>query len=171
MTIRCFGRFGVSKGMEEVKFRTEKAEELLAFMIDHKSGYVSRSEIIERLWADFDGERAIIHFNTTLHYVKKALSAYGIQIPITYDRGGYRIDLQGIDCDYIRISSFLKEKKSLGHWSIREYEEIARVLEEEYLSWCDYEWAAIKRLWLEEEYFQLLLILAASIQNSNSVAK
>lgn len=88
--VRCFGKFCVTAGSEEVKFRTEKSEELLAFLIDKRGEFVSRSEIIDTLWEYFDGDKALIHFNTTLHYVKKALLSYGIHISILYERGCYK---------------------------------------------------------------------------------
>jgi len=34
MQVRCFGKFKVIAGSGEVKFRTSKAEELLAYLID-----------------------------------------------------------------------------------------------------------------------------------------
>lgn len=160
INISCFGRFIVSKGIDEVKFRTEKAEELLAFMIDRRGGFISRSEITDCLWADFDGERALIHFNTTLHYVKKALLQYGINIPFTYDRGCYKFDIQDLNCDYLKFCSFLDKNKIPSSGNIMEYEETANLFKEEYLSGWDYNWAAVKRLFLEEQFFQMILAMA-----------
>jgi two-component SAPR family response regulator len=155
---RCFGRFGVSTGSEEVKFRTEKAEELLAYMIDKRGRFISRSEIIDSLWPDFDGDRALIHFNTTLHYVKKALLQYGIQIPFTYDRGGYKFDMEGINCDYLKFCTFIEKAKIPGPENILEFEETAGLFTGEYLSGWEYGWAAIKKLVLEEQYFSLIAL-------------
>lgn len=160
INIRCFGKFTVNIGSEEVKFRTEKAEELLAFMIDRRGSFISRSEIMDRLWADFDGERALIHFNTTLHYVKKALLSYGYQISLIYDRGGYWFDVSGIDCDYLKLCSFLEADKKPGQDNILKYEEIVKLFIGEYLSGCDYDWVAIKRIQLEEQYQSLILNMA-----------
>lgn len=157
INIQCFGRFGIIKNREKVKFRTQKAEELLAFMIDRKGSYVSRSDIIDNLWGDFDGERALIHFNTTLHYIKKALLAYGIQIPITYDRGGYKFDVAGLDCDYLKLSNFVEEGKIPSQENIFRFEEIVGLYQGEYLLGCDYNWVAIKRQLLEEQYVQLII--------------
>ena len=160
ISVICFGRFAVYQGSNQVKFRTEKAEELLAFMIDHGGEFISRSEILDQLWGDFDGERALIHFNTTLHYVKKALSAYGSHIPFQYDRGGYVFDIQGMNCDFLKVFIFLKEKKPLEQSNLWEFEEIAEILQKEYLSGRDYEWVMMKRIQLEEKYFHIILEIA-----------
>lgn len=160
INISCFGRFNVSKGTDEVKFRTEKAEELLAFMIDRRGGFISRSKIIDSLWADFDGERALIHFNTTLHYVKKALFQYGIDIPFTYSRGGYRFEINDLNCDYLKFCSFQDKNKIPSPENILEFEETADLFKGEYLSGWDYDWAAVKRLFLVEQFFQMILGMA-----------
>ena len=169
--VRCFGRFGISNGREEVKFRTEKAEELLAFMIDRRGSFTSRSKIIDSLWPDFDGERALTHFNTTLHYIKKALLLYGIHIPFTYDRGGYKFDMSALTCDYQKFSSFVDKAKIPGQEDILEFEETADLFMGEYLSGWDYEWAAIKRLLLEEQLFSLILQMAEYYKGTGSYQK
>jgi len=158
--IRCFGKFRVDNGTEEVKFRTEKAEELLAFMIDRRGSFISRREIIDSLWADLDGEKALIYFNTTLHYVKKALLSYGILIPFSYDRGGYEFNVTGLDCDYLKLCSYVEEGKILGQENILQFEEIAGLFTGEYLSSYDYNWVAIKRLLLEERYLTIILAIS-----------
>ncbi len=158
--VRCFGRFTVSNGIEQVKFRTEKAEELLAFMIDRRGSFVSRSEIIDSLWADFDGDKALIHFNTTLHYLKKALLQYGIRVPFTYDRGGYKFDMGDLVCDYLEFCAFTEKGKAAGNENILEFEATADLFMGEYLSGWEYDWASVKRLLLEERYIFLVLGIA-----------
>ncbi len=160
LSVRCFGRFGVNSGSEEVRFRTEKAEELLSYLIDSKSGLVSRSKILDNLWADFEGDRAITHFNTTLHYVKKALLQYGIQISILYDRGSYRLDTEGINSDYIEFCSFAEKHEAATWQNISRFEEIVKLYTGEYLLGWEYDWVAGKRLLLEEQFIHLLLEIA-----------
>lgn len=158
--VRCFGRFSVRAGQEVVKFRTEKAEELLAFLIDKRAGFVSRREIIDSLWEDFDGDRALIHFNTTLHYLKKALLSCGIEIQIIYDRGGYRLGLGALSCDYLEFCGFLTRDESIKPTNILQYERAARLPAEEYLSGWEHDWVGRRRLLLEEQHIQLLLAMA-----------
>lgn len=155
--VRCFGRFGVNVGREDIKFRTEKAEELLAFLLDKRDCFVSRREILDNLWEDFDGDRALVHFNTTLHYVKKALLTYGIQISITYDRGGYKFNMEALHCDYLKFCSFMEEAGAAGPENILEYEKAAGLYTKEYLAGWEYGWVERKRQLLEEQYIRLLI--------------
>lgn len=167
----CFGRFSVSCEGQEVRFRTQKAEELLAFLIDRRGSFVSRSEIIDKLWDDFDGDRALIHFNTTLHYVKKALLLYGIQMPIAYDRGGYRLDTEAVVCDYLEFCTFVDNAKTAGQENILEYEKTAGLYTGEYLVGREYDWAARKRLQLEEQFICLLLEVAQYYKGTGNYQK
>jgi two-component system LytT family response regulator len=153
----CFGGFSVDIGGKEVKFRTEKAEELLAFLIDRKGAFVSRIEIIDNLWENFDGDRALIHFNTTLHYVKKALLPYGVHISILHERGSYRLDGAGLSCDYMKFLEFAEKNKTAGQENILEFEEAAGLYTGEYLYGLEYDWATAGRLLLEEEFIRLVL--------------
>ncbi len=155
--VRCFGGFKVDIGMKDVKFRTEKAEELLAFLIDRKETFVSRIEIIDNLWENFDGDRALIHFNTTLHYVKKALLPHGVRISILHERGCYRLDAAGLSCDYLKFLEFAEKNKTAGQENILKYEEAAGLYTGEYLYGLEYDWALAGRLLLEEEFIRLLL--------------
>jgi len=171
MQVRCFGRFSVSAGREGVKFRTEKAEELLAFLIDKRDCFVSRREIVDSIWEEFDGDRALAHFNTTLHYVKKALLLYGIRIPITYDRGGYKFNLKALTCDYLKFSSFVEKSEDAGPENILEYEETAGLYTREYLSGWEYGWVERKRLLLEEQFIRLLLEIAEYYKGTGNYRK
>lgn len=48
--IRTFGYFDVFVNGSPILFRSEKAKELLALLVDRRGGYVSSSEAISILW-------------------------------------------------------------------------------------------------------------------------
>jgi two-component SAPR family response regulator len=158
--VRCFGRFCILAGTQEIRFRTEKAEELLAYLIDGRGQFISRSKIMDTLWEDFDGDRAVVHFNTTLHYVKKALQPYGINISILYDRGSYRLDTRKLECDYLQFCAFTENAGAAARDNISDFEKTAELYAGEYLSGWECYWAAGKRLLLEEQFLRLLLAIA-----------
>ena len=160
MKVRCFGRFKVIIGSSEVKFRTGKAEELLACLIDSRGREVSRNEIIDRLWPDYDGDRAVAHFNTTLHYVRKALLRSGIKTPIEHLRGSYRLDTTSIDCDGHRFMSRVSASDKINAITIPEYEEIAALYTGDYLGDHEFQWAERNRMLFREKYIQLLIKMA-----------
>jgi len=160
LKVQCFSKFKVSTTNAEVKFRTEKAEELLAFLIDQRGSYVSRSKIIDCLWEEYEGDRALIHFNTTLHYVKKALVAHGIRIPIEYDRGSYRFDISKIQCDYCRFCAVTSQPMNINETNVLEYEEIARLYTGDYLSDKEFMWVERSRQMLKDQFISILFRLS-----------
>lgn len=168
LSVRCFGRFGVSVGREEVRFRTEKAEELFAYLIDNRGRLVSRNKIMDSLWTDFEGDRAITHFNTTLHYVKKALLLYNVQLSVQYDRGTYRLDTDGISCDYLTFCLAAEKHETVTQENLHRFEEVAELYAGEYLLGWEYDWAAAKRVILEEQYIRLLLGIAGCYKKNGN---
>ncbi|MHB8158868.1 MAG: AfsR/SARP family transcriptional regulator, partial [Desulfocucumaceae bacterium] len=174
MQLRCFGKFKVIIGSGEVKFRTGKAEELLAYLIDRRGAEVSRNEIIDRLWPEYDGDRAVAHFNTTLYYVRKALLQNGIEAPIEHSRGAYRLDTASIDCDYQRFLSLVSASNAINAITISEYEETAALYTGDYLGGNEFQWAERNRMLLKEKYIQLLLSMAdyyKSVKKYNKTAE
>lgn len=160
LSVRSFGNFSVAAGETEVKFRTEKAAELMAFMIDSRGNFISRDKIIDSLWEDFDGDRAVVHFNTTLHNMKKALSAIGIRLPIIYDRGNYRLVTEDVESDYFTFCALVDHNKTIDSMNISECELAAVLYTGSYLSGWEYPWVTGKRILLEDTYIQLLLEIA-----------
>ena len=171
--MRCFGRFKVITGPGEVKFRTGKAEELLAYLIDGRGARVSRDEIIDRLWPEYDGDKAVDHFNTTLYYVRKALLQNGIQAAIEYSRGWYRLDATALDCDYHRLFSLMAAPKVINDITIADYEATVALYTGDYLGGNHYLWALRNRILIKEKYVQLVLNMAdyykAAGKNSKTV--
>lgn len=160
LQVQCFGKLRVTIGSGEVKFRTEKAEELLALLIDRRGCFVSRSEIIDYLWEEYEGDRALIHFNTTLHYTKKALLQHGVQVPIEHDRGNYRLDISRLTCDYCRFHTFAAGSGAPSPNNVLEYEEAAALYTGDYLSGKEYAWAERNRQMLKDQLISLLVELS-----------
>lgn len=160
MQVRCFGKFKVFAGSGEVKFRTSKAEELLAYLIDGRGAEISRDEIIDRLWPDYDGDRAVAHFNTTLYNVRKALQQNGIQASIKHSRGCYRLDAASIECDYHRFLSSTSVSRVINDITIVDYEEAAALYTGDYLGGNQFQWSERSRMMLKEKYVRLLLDMA-----------
>lgn len=155
--IQCFGKFRVTNGSCEVKFRTEKAEELLAVLIDQRGNFINRNEIIDCLWEEYDGDRALIHFNTTLHYIKKALLQQEVAVPIEHERGSYRFDISKLACDYCRFQALTSRTGPVNPINILEYEEVAGLYSGDYLAGKEFAWAERNRQMLKDQFIRLLI--------------
>ncbi|MDP4093647.1 MAG: response regulator [Bacillota bacterium] len=169
--VKCFGKFSVETDNGTVKFRTEKAEELLAFFLDQRGAFVSRNRIIDCLWEDYDGERAIVHFNTSLYNVKKALLSQGIVYTIEYDKGNYRLDINQLDCDYLKFLELVSKSIVITDMNFKEYEETAGLYMGEYLSGKESLWLERNRQTLKDLYIGLVLKLTDYYKSRNRYEK
>lgn len=160
LQVHCFSKFKAFTDSGEIKFRTSKAEELLAFLIDRWGSKVSRNEIIDHLWPEYDGDRAVSHFNTTLYYVRKALLNSGIDAPIGHSRGSYLLKTDSIECDYRKFISLPAAPNSITDMNISEYEKTAVLYTGDYLKDNDFQWAIRNRIMLKEKYIQMILDMA-----------
>ena len=74
--ICCFGRLSVRCAgcAEALKWRTAKAEELFAFMLQNLNSDVPKWKITEALWPEYEGEKQLsVNLYTTIYKVKKNL--------------------------------------------------------------------------------------------------
>lgn len=87
IVVQSFKRFSVKKvNGESMKFRTAKAEELMAFLLHHHGEPITKERIIDDLWYDRDVEKAQSMLYTTLYQLRKDLDAFGLTDIIQHGR-------------------------------------------------------------------------------------
>lgn len=158
--VTCFGKFKVRVEGKEIKFRTAKAEELFACLIDCHGKPIHRNRITDIFWSDYDGDRALVLFNTTLHYLKKAFLNNGAQLKVHHNRGAYSLDMKQLYCDAIKFENIVKSLDVINGQNINKYEEAIHVYKGHYLEQNEYEWCLQKKQLLMEKYSRLILAVA-----------
>lgn len=158
--VNCFGSFSVMIDGKQLKFRTSKAEELLAYLIDNNGQPVHRNHIMDAFWDDYDGDRALILFNTTLHYLKKAFLQYGVKLSVIHHHGSYSLDMTGIDCDAVRFWEKAIRLKKITNENANECETAIALYTGNYLEQNDYDWAHQRRMDIRQQYVQIIKTLA-----------
>ncbi|WP_127529938.1 BTAD domain-containing putative transcriptional regulator [Paenibacillus kobensis] len=159
--VRCFGRVRLeTENGAAIKWRTSKTEELMAFLVHHRGESVSRDRILDGLWGEVDVERAGAQFNTTTHFLRKALSKIGLDGIVRHVEGGYRIDLSQLDCDLDEWDRLLAAQAQIDDHALSSYaSEFIQLYGEGYMAGTSYEWAEPARIRLESEYVAMLLRL------------
>ena len=157
--IRCFGRLRVeTENGAAIKWRTSKTEELMAFLIHHRGEAMSRDRILDALWGEVEVDQAGAQFNTTTHYLRKALSQIGLDGIVQHVEGGYRIDMSQLDCDLDEWDRLLAVGAQVDDMTLRDYaDELIQLYGEGYMAGTSYEWAEPMRIRLESEYVAMLL--------------
>ncbi|MBN2829522.1 MAG: response regulator [Candidatus Cloacimonetes bacterium] len=159
LKVSMFGRMQITTGGEPIHFRTQKAEELFAYLLDNDGEFVSRNSIIDSLWLDFPGDKAVLNFHSTIYYIKKALFPYIKTSILEHYRGSYRILMDHIESD----SQLIREaaKTALDN-NLEAYEGIKSAIElytGRYLGAHDYPWAYQRGLYYERKATRIVLAL------------
>ena len=98
--IRTFGYFDVFVDGAPIPFRSEKAKELLALLVDRRGGFVSSADAIAALWENEPiSERSRTRYRKVALRLKNTLAAYGAEDILESVRGKRRILPSLVKCD------------------------------------------------------------------------
>ncbi|MEA5011187.1 MAG: response regulator [Angelakisella sp.] len=148
--IYCFGKllvYGVGYGTA-VRWRTSKAEELFAFMVQNLNKEVSKWKITEALWPECETEKLNVNLHTTIYQVKKTLLSANIKFYLTFINGRYKLELPGIYIDTAEFEAATYREIVLSEASLQQYEKALSLYKGDYLEENQYFWSQSKA----EEY-------------------
>ncbi|EHL05376.1 tetratricopeptide repeat protein [Desulfitobacterium hafniense DP7] len=168
--INTLGTFYIAPAHERkspIKIRTQKARELLAYLLEHREG-VSKERIFDDLWWDSEANVTSL-FHTRRGEIKRAFESAGAGNPILYERGVYRLEMAEISCDldalrqaaadFARQPSFINAQKVVEHYTGR------------YLGDLEALWAESTRLRLEELFLSAAVVLQEGYAKSGDKSK
>ncbi len=131
---RTFGNFDLFVDGQAVMFKSAKAKELLAFLVDRQGGTVNTGQIIATLWEDRPNDEATQSLCSKItKTLQEELNHYGIGDILVQSRGVKRVDCDKFDCDLYELLNGKEgaSKKYLGEY-MSEYgwaEERAAILQ------------------------------------------
>lgn len=159
--IHCFGRFSVysAADIHPVKWRTSKAEELFAFMLQSRDQEVSKWKISETLWPECDTNKISIYLHTTIYKMKKVLTAANITFNFTFANGCYKLILPHILVDVEEFDNAVNPDIRITRDNSQEYEKVFALYKGNYLEENGYLWSFSKM----EEHFNKYRSLATSL--------
>ncbi|WP_369355471.1 AfsR/SARP family transcriptional regulator [Lysinibacillus capsici] len=85
-----------------MKWRTSKAKELFAYMLEHKNEMIYRDTILELFWPESDIDKAPKQLYTAIYTIRKTLKNYGVEgvgISSTLLSSGYKLVVENIVVD------------------------------------------------------------------------
>ena len=138
--IRTFGRFEVFVDDRPIRFKHEKAKEMLAVLVDRKGGFVSGREMIGYLWDTEDVNRVTLsRCRKVAMWLKEELNENGVGDIIESEGRARRLCSGKVHCDlYDYLSHREKFADTYGGVYMSEY------------SWSEYTTAELnKELWAE----------------------
>lgn len=155
LIINCFGAFSIKKASdnEPLRFRTSKAEELLAFLIQNEGRARSKDMILDTLWPEADLDKAANNFRVTCTYIRSTLADFGYTDVLVRDHDDYSVNTSRIKCDYIDFRNKIANPDTLP---LADVEVLVNIYKGPYLENRFYDWAEETKGWLESRYIQLL---------------
>jgi two-component SAPR family response regulator len=160
--VQCFGQFLCYAGQgsqDRIRWRTAKAEELVAFLLHRRGRPVERDEILEALWPEMDADRAAKNFHATSHYVREAMRGKGIGNIFVRLRGSYELRCDETQCDMLRFHELMESVRQ-GLAEIGALEEASCLYQGAYLGDKGYNWALESRAFYGREFSRLQSALA-----------
>lgn len=132
---KTFGHFDLYVNGQPIMFRSAKAKELLALLIDREGGTVNSDQIIGTLWEDRPNDENTQNLcSKIVRTLKKELSDYQIEDLLITNRGIRRIDKNKLECDLYQLLA--GDEKAAGNY-LGEY-------------MVDYSWAESRMASLEK---------------------
>lgn len=131
---RTFGNFDLFVDGKAIMFKSAKAKELLAFLVDRQGGTVSTGQIIATLWEDRPKDEATQNLCSKIaKTLQEELDQNGIGDILIQSRGVKRVDADKFACDLYELLNGEEQaaKKYLGEY-MSEYswaEERAAILQ------------------------------------------
>ncbi|MCM3130097.1 MULTISPECIES: response regulator [unclassified Paenibacillus] len=151
---------------EWVKLRSPKTEELFAFLLHKRT--VSRDEIIDTLWKNFEPEKAWKNLNSTLYYIRQAINGcYKGASVIQATRNEIRIDVGYLSCDIYEFDRLMKQQSNSRIFEIEQVESAMKLYTGPFLKGKTYEWASSRGLELEQDYMKMLEYAAKYYRKTN----
>lgn len=99
--IRTFGRFEVFVDGKPIEFKSSKAKELMALLVDRQGGIVTTEEALTYLWEDKpdnDSNRSLCR--KVMQRLHNNLEQYGIDDIIVRHSRGRSLETSKVACDY-----------------------------------------------------------------------
>ena len=116
---RTFGNFDLFVNGRPIMFKSAKAKELLAILIDRRGGTVTTDQIICTLWEDRPNDVATQNLCSKIcKKLMNELKEYGIEDILISSRGAKSLDTDKFECD---LYEFLDGKRELTDKYFGEY--------------------------------------------------
>ncbi|MFS0554919.1 response regulator [Brevibacillus sp. 179-C9.3 HS] len=160
VSIQCFNSILFhlpNQEPQEIKWRTNKARELFAYLLHHRNKMIDKNSLIELLWPDYDGSKGVTQLYTTIYLIRQTLKRYGLQT-ISINKGnlegGYKLTIDSATIDVEEWENRLKQLPTLSLASMAEHEQVLAAYTGDYFGdydylWAEYERERLRRMWLQ----------------------
>ncbi len=163
-SITMFQRLELSPSRSDgtrLKWRTAKAQELFAYLLQFHGRWVDKDHIAELIWPDFSAEKATTHLHTSIYQIRKMLKEWGEEATVDFAQDCYRLTADGVMTDvelFERSLSTLLERPAQQNQAARE--QVISLYTGPYLYEHDYLWAKSRMDYLHQKFIDFLIAVS-----------
>ncbi len=162
LSVRRFGNFCIIINFsgKELQWRTKKAAELMAYMIETGGKPVERDTLLNLLWPFGMPNNAVAMLHNIFYNIRKELAAYELDSFIIYKNRRYSLDISMLSEDSGDIGLFCKLIKNGDFDDLLKHEKVVENYWGIYLQNIDSEWANNKKEYYDRCYSEACIRLA-----------
>ncbi|MCH5281431.1 MAG: AAA family ATPase [Lachnospiraceae bacterium] len=163
LSVSCFGKFRVvlTESGREIPWRTRKAMEFFAYLVDLEGKPVERRELLECLWPDNAPNNEVAMLHNMIYNIRKELSAQPeLADLIQYKKHQYRLDMSRIKVDLDIKKKICALAEAGKGKEIYEHREELLHNWGVYLKEVDGTWCIARRTYFERTYGKACTVLA-----------
>jgi LuxR family maltose regulon positive regulatory protein len=168
--LHTLGAFSIAPAYDRksrVKIRTQKARELLAYLLEHRTG-VTREQVCRDVWENSEANAANL-FHTRRGEIRRAFESLGAANPVMYENGLYRLNVEEIICDLDLFRQAAAEFRRRPEPA--NAQKVVDCYTGRYLDDMEALWAESARLEYEDSFLAAAETLLASYRASGERAK
>lgn len=159
--IRSFGKFMlIDSAGNEVKWRTQKSKELLAYLWQNRERSIHKDRIMFDLWPEITKNRATALLHTTIYQVRKKLKEAATKVSIDYLNDSYQIK-GTFDCDVEQFLCMLQQQPITP----QTMKQLIVLYDGDYFEVEDYAWSIDKRASLKNTFINAVTNYVNNLTN------
>ncbi|MBA4538665.1 response regulator [Bacillus aquiflavi] len=144
---------GENSQVIDVHWRTSKARELFAYLIQHRQKFVRKDVIIEHFWQDANWKDGYGQLYSTIYQIRKTLASIGFNITIISSENSYKLELNDVLLDVDEWENRMEKLSFVNKDTLLQYKKLLNLYKGDFLGEDDYLWAENERsrlrvLWL-----------------------
>lgn len=115
-TIHAFNHFHIKKNGKEIKnikWRTSKGRELLAYLVQHSEDVVRKDILADLFWPEHNTKNAYDNLYTTIYQLRKTLESLDVDIQIINSQHGYEVTFHTVKYDVLEWDKVMQELNKL----------------------------------------------------------
>lgn len=154
--IRMFDSLQVQYPQQQpvsISWRTQKAQELFAYLLFLNGKIVRKDALIEILWPDQDADKAYTNLYTAVYQLRRTLKQQQLGVQILSMDEGYYIDKGEVTIDAELWENAVLSTPELSEDTAGNYQYLLQLYRGHYLDSYNYAWAKSRRDQLAMQWF------------------